>query len=54
MGEPTIVQEDLNVLTRWVKTDLFEKVKFLYNPDKELQVNGVLYNLFLNDCKGIL
>ena len=54
MGEPTIVQEDLNVLTRWVKTNLFEKVKFLYNPDRELQVNGVLYNLFLNDCKGIL
>ena len=34
---------------------MFEKVKFLYNPDRELQVNGVLYNLFLvNDCKGIL
>ena len=39
----TVLKEDLVVLAQWVKTDLFEKVKFLYNAEKELQVNGRLY-----------
>jgi hypothetical protein len=26
-------------------------VKFLYNPEKDLRVNGALYNLFVSDCK---
>lgn len=50
----TVLKEDLVVLAQWVKTDLFEKVKFLYNPEKELQVNGRLYKLFVNNCKGRL
>lgn len=52
VGEISVLQDDLNLLTKWVKTDLFEKVKFLYNQERELQVNGVLYNLFVNECKG--
>ena len=53
-GKPTILREDLELLTKWVRTDLFEKVKFLYNPDTDLQINGSLYKLFVNDCKGRL
>ena len=53
-GKPTILKEDLELLTKWVRTDLFEKVKFLYNPDTDLQINGSLYKLFVNDCKGRL
>ena len=55
-GTPTtILKEELVVLAQWwVKTDLFEKVKFLYNAEKELQVNGRLYKLFVNNCKGRL
>jgi hypothetical protein len=52
VGEIALAQEDLVLVSRWVKTDLFERVKFLYNPEKDLQVNGILYNLFVNDCKG--
>jgi hypothetical protein len=53
-GKPALKKEDLVVLSQWVKGDLFEKVKFLYNPEKDLQVDGVLYNEFVKDCKGRL
>jgi hypothetical protein len=49
--KPTVAKEDLLLVSQWAKTDLFEKVKFLYNPDKDLQVNGRLYKLFVNECK---
>ena len=54
VGKPALRQEDLAIVTQWVKNELFEKVKFLYNPEHELQVNGILYNLFVDDCKGRL
>jgi hypothetical protein len=41
----------LLLLGQWARTDLFERVKFLYNPEKDSQVNGPLYKLFVNDCK---
>ena len=50
--KPTVAKEDLLLVSQWAKTNLFEKVKFLYNPDKDLQVNGRLYKLFVNECKG--
>ena len=52
--KPIVVKEDLLLLSQWAKVDLFEKVKFLYNPEKDLQVNGRLYKLFINDCKDRL
>ena len=53
-GNLTVIQEDLVILAQWVKNDLFERVKFLYNHEQELQVNGRLYKQFVNDCKGRL
>jgi hypothetical protein len=47
-------KEDMALLSQWAKNDLFEKVKFLYNPEKDLKVNGSLYNLFVADCKSRL
>ena len=52
IGKPAVALEDLGIVTQWVRNDLFERVKFLYSPD--LQVNGRLYNLFVSDCKGRL
>lgn len=49
--KPTVAQEDLEIMSQWVRTDLFDKVKFLYNPEKDLQVNGALYKLFITNCK---
>jgi hypothetical protein len=50
----SITREDYNVLKVWVKEELFEKVKFLYNQSVNLKVNGKLYNKFVRDCKDRL
>ena len=46
--------DDLAILKRWVKKELFDLVKFLYNPDNDLKIGGSLYNLFIRDCKDKL
>lgn len=46
--------EDLDVLSSWVKKELFEKVKFLYDADNELRLNGELYCHFVRSCKDRL
>jgi hypothetical protein len=43
--------EDLAVIARWVKLELFDKVKFLYIPQDDLKIGGPLYNMWLTDCK---
>ncbi len=50
----SICKEDYVVLKNWVKEELFEKVKFLYNQTSELRVGGVLYKKFVRDCKDRL
>lgn len=45
-------KEDLNIVPRWVKNELFERVKFLYNPAVDLKVGGRIYIKFVNDCKS--
>ena len=54
IGKPALAEDDLNVVAQWVKGDLFDKVKFLQNPDTDLTVNGKLYNLLVTECKGRL
>ena len=46
--------EDLEVLSNWVKKELFEKVKFLYDADTELRLNGEVYCHFVRSCKDRL
>ena len=46
--------DDLLILSRWVRKELFAQVKFLYNPEVDLRVGGMLFNMFLRDCKGRL
>ena len=43
--------EDLDVLATWVKKELFKKVKFLYDANKDLRLNGELYCHFVRCCK---
>jgi hypothetical protein len=52
--KPTVAKQDLSLVSQWAKCDLFEKVKFLYNQEKDLEVGGMLYKLFVNDCKDRL
>ena len=53
-NRPVVEIKDLNVLSNWVKKELFDKVKFLYDPDSELRVNGDLYYHFVCMCKDKL
>jgi hypothetical protein len=50
----SVCREDFAVLKNWVKEELFERVKFLYNTTEELKVGGPLYNKFVRDCKDRL
>ena len=43
--------EDLAVIARWVKLELFDTVKFLYVPQDDLKIDGPLYNMWLTACK---
>jgi hypothetical protein len=46
--------EDIAILFKWVKKELFVKVKFLYNMEKDCMIEGFLYNEFHTDCKDRL
>lgn len=47
-------EEDLAIINNWVRQDLFKKVKFLYDPDRDLLVNGNLFTRFKNGCSSKL
>ena len=36
-------REDLEVVVKYVKNDLFAKVKFIYKPKVDLAVGGKIY-----------
>ena len=42
---------DSKVLREWAKKELFKRVKFIYNPKKDLMIGGKIYQLFLMDCR---
>ena len=44
-------EEDLKIISQWVRKELFVKVKFLYDVEEDLAVNGIIYNHFVRDCK---
>lgn len=46
--------EDLVILARWVRKELFTRVKFLYNPDVDLRLDKALFKMFVRDCKDRL
>ena len=45
-----VLQEDLNMVAKWVKDELFETVKLVPNPEIYLAVNGYIYQCYLGDC----
>jgi hypothetical protein len=46
-----VAPEDLKLVSQWSRDDLFEKVRFLYNPDHDLRADGPLHRLFIRNCK---
>jgi tRNA splicing ligase len=50
--EVTMVDSrDFEVLKLWTREELFEKVKFLYNPKEELKLGNDYFKLFITQCK---
>jgi hypothetical protein len=45
---------DLEAVVRYVKNDLFTKVKFLYDPKADLAVGGIIYSHYKEKCKNVL
>ena len=43
-------EEDLDVVVRYIKEDLFAKVKFLYDPKADLAVDGRIYKDYKSKC----
>ena len=46
-----IHQEDMVTLKKWVKERLFRNVKFIHDPEINLQVTEVIYKTFVRDRK---
>lgn len=42
--------EDLVILSKWVKKDLFNKVQFIYNTLEDLRIGEVINRMFVRDC----
>lgn len=44
------VEDDVRIMQRWVKMDLFKGVKFLYRGKEDLKIDGKIYKLFDKQC----
>lgn len=49
-----LMPQDFDVLNKWVKTGLFEHVKFIANPEVDLDVKETFYQDFVKACKNNL
>ena len=49
--EQRLVPRDFEVMANWVKTGLFTRVKFIPNPEKEMEVNQFIYQRFVKACR---
>ncbi len=47
-------REDLEVVVKYVKNDLFAKVKFIYDPKVDLAVGGKIYSDYERKCKNLI
>ncbi len=44
-------KDDLEVVIKYVKNDLFAKVKFIYDPKVDLAVGGKIYTDYKRRCR---
>lgn len=44
-------RDDLEVVIKYIKDDLFAKVKFIYDPEVDLAVGGKIYTDYKRKCK---
>lgn len=43
--------QDIDVMRKWVKEELFHKVRFVYDKKKDLEIGGLIYSRFVLDCR---
>jgi hypothetical protein len=43
---------DMEVIVKYIKNDIYPKVKFCYKVQEALMVGGLIYNDFEESCKG--
>ena len=48
-----LIEEDAKIVSRWVKTEMFDTVKFIVEKE-ELAMNGQIYRWFLSSCHAKL
>jgi hypothetical protein len=46
--------EDLRLLAKWVREDLFDQVKFLPQGKKDLELQSAIHRKFVKKCKDTL
>ena len=44
-------KDDLDVVIKYIKDDLFSKVKFIYDPTVDLAVGGKIYQDYRSKCR---
>ena len=44
------LEQDIRLMRKWVKTELFKGCKFLYGGKSDLETDGKIYNLFKAQC----
>jgi hypothetical protein len=47
-------RDDLEVVIKYVKNDLFAKVKFIYDAKVDLAVGGKIYSDYQRKCKNLI
>ncbi len=47
-------RDDLEVVIKYIKDDLFEKVKFIYDAKVDLAVEGKIYADYKRKCKDLI
>ena len=47
-------RDDLEVVIKYVKNELFAKVKFIYDPKVDLAVGGKIYTDYESKCKDVI
>jgi hypothetical protein len=44
------LQEDVNLVAKWAREDLFRRMKFLYRGKEDLKPTGMVFDLFVKQC----
>jgi hypothetical protein len=44
------LEEDVKILAKWAREELFNNIKFLYRGKEDLEPRGMVFELFVKQC----